>query len=98
MGIKFEGQQTIVVGLVFRRRMLEATQRRCPQFDAIQIVVELVKYLDQVVLGSVLGGRLAPLVEDLARHQNALADGLRLAFGLDGRRRFATDDALAGVE
>jgi hypothetical protein len=39
MGIKFEGQPIIVVGLVFRSRMLEATQRRCPQFDAIQTLL-----------------------------------------------------------
>jgi hypothetical protein len=28
--------------------MLEATQRRCPQCDAIQVVVEVVEHLDQV--------------------------------------------------
>jgi hypothetical protein len=37
-----------VVGLIFGSRMLEATQRRCPQFHAIQIVVEVVKHLDHV--------------------------------------------------
>ena len=37
-----------VVGLVFGSRMLEATQRRCPQFDAIQVVVEVVENLDRV--------------------------------------------------
>jgi hypothetical protein len=28
--------------------MLEAAQRSCPQFDAIQIIVEAVKYLSRV--------------------------------------------------